>query len=121
MTMRARALMVGILLLAAPAFAADVDVRWTGSMSTPMGEVPVTFVFKAEGETLTGALIGMDGVDVPIANGKIDGNKIAYTVTVDFGGMTLELIYRGVVSATEINLDMEVFGMPFNLVVRKTN
>ena len=33
--------------------------------------------------------------------------------------MPLGMIYRGVVSASEIKLDMEVFGMPFPLVVKK--
>ena len=118
---RIRALLLAVVLLAAPAFAADVDGRWTGAMATPNGEVPVTFVFKAEGDRLTGALIGMEGREFPIANGKVDGDKISYSVTIDLGGMPLELIYRGVVSASEIKLDMEVFGMPFPLVVKKVN
>jgi len=119
--MRVRVLTLGIMLLAVPAFAADVDGRWTGPMATPMGEIPVTFVFKAEGEKLTGAMIGMDGNEIPIADGKVEGNKISYTVTLDFGGMALEMVYRGVVSAAEIKLDGEVFGMPFDLVVKKVN
>jgi hypothetical protein len=35
--------------------------------------------------------------------------------------MPLELIYRGVVSASEIKLDMEVFSMPFPLVIKKVS
>lgn len=119
MTNRVLALLLGIVLLAVPAVAADVDGRWTGPMSTPNGEIPVTFVFKAEGEKLTGAMIGMNGNEIAIANGKIDGNKISYSVTLDFGGMPLEMSYKGVVSAAEITLDGEVFGMPFQLVVKK--
>jgi hypothetical protein len=86
-----------------------------------MGEVPVTFNFKADGDKLTGSMLGMDGNEIPIANGKIEGDKISYTVTLDFGGMSLELIYKGVVAAGEITLDMEVFGMPFNFVVKKVS
>jgi hypothetical protein len=120
MTKQVFALMVALVLVAAPAFAEDVDGQWTGTLATPMGDVPVTFTFKAEGGgKLAGSMLGMDGTQIPIANGKIDGNKISYTVTLDFGGMTLELIYRGVVSPTEIKLDGEVFGMPFDLVVKK--
>jgi hypothetical protein len=114
-------LILGILLLAAPAFAADIDGRWTGPMVTPMGEVSMTFVFRAEGDKLTGSMIGMDGAEIAIANGKIEGDKISYTVTIDFGGMALEMNYRGVVTATEIKLDLDVFGMPFDLVVKKAN
>jgi hypothetical protein len=121
MTRHVRMLFLGILLVAAPAFAADVDGRWTGTMATPMGDVPITFTFKADGDTLTGSMLGMDGGEIPIANGTIEGDKISYTVTLDFGGMQLEMIYKGAVSKEEIKLDLEVFGMPFDLVVKKVN
>lgn len=121
MTMRVRALMLGIVLLATPAAAADVDGRWTGSLETPMGVVPVTFVFKAEGERLTGHMLGMEGMEIQITNGKIEGDKISYQVNIDLGGMPLELMYKGVVTSAEIKLDMEVFGMPFAFVVKKAN
>ena len=116
---RMAALILGLLLLAAPAFAADVDGKWTGTMSTPGGDFPITFNFKADGSKLTGSMIGMDGMEIPIANGKVDGNQISYTVTIDFGGNSLEMIYKGVVTPAEIKLDMSVFDMPFQIVVKK--
>ena len=119
MTMRMGALILGLLLLAAPAFAADVDGKWTGTMSTPGGDFPLTFTFKTDGSKLTGSMTGMDGMEIPITNGKVDGNQISYTVTIDFGGMALEMIYKGVVTPAEIKLDMSVFDMPFQLVVKK--
>jgi hypothetical protein len=116
---RIGALVVGLMLLASPLFAADIDGRWSGTLSTPGGDFPITFVFKAEGNTLTGSMLGMDGTPLPIANGKIDGDKISYTVTIDFGGMALEMIYKGVVKATEVQLEASVFDMPMALVVRR--
>ena len=91
----------------------------SGTMNTPGGDFPVGFVFKSDGAKLTGTMIGMDGMELPITNGKIDGDKISYTVTIDFGGMMLELVYKGVVTASEIKLDMSVFDMPFQFVVKK--
>jgi hypothetical protein len=114
------ALLVGLLLVAAPAFAADVDGSWTGTIATPMGDFPVAFTFKADGATLTGSMQGMDGAQLPIKNGKIDGNKISFSVSLDFGGMPLELSYAGVVSPAEIKFQGEAAGMPFELVVTKT-
>jgi hypothetical protein len=64
-------------------------------------------------------MLGMDGMEIPITNGKIEGDKISYTVTIDLGGMALEMVYKGVVTPTEIKLDMSVFDMPFELVVKK--
>src|SRR5688572_25361919 len=54
------AIVVGLMLLAAPAFAADVDGKWSGTVSTPMGDIPVGYEFKAEGTTLTGTTLGID-------------------------------------------------------------
>ena len=119
MTKRVCTLLLGIVLLAAPALAADVDGTWTGTLDTPMGAVPVTFDFKAEGDKLTGTMIGMDGMKIPLSNGKVEGDKISYVVNIDAGGMPLELAWKGVVTPAEIKADMEVFGMPFQVVLKK--
>src|SRR5687767_778797 len=100
------AIVVGLLLLAAPAFAADVDGKWTGTVSTPMGDLPVQYEFKADGTTLTGTTLGFDGGSIPIKNGKVDGDKISFTVTFDFGGMTLDLSYTGGGSAVVIKMSV---------------
>ena len=112
-------IVVGLLLLAVPAFAADVDGKWTGTVSTPMGDLPVQYEFKADGTMLTGTTLGFDGGSVPIKNGKVDGNKISFTVTFDFGGMTLDLSYTGVVSSSEIKMTGDFMGMPFEFTVKK--
>ena len=64
------AIVVGLMLLAAPAFAADVDGKWSGTVSTPMGDIPVAYEFKADGTTLSGTTLGIDGGSVPIKDGK---------------------------------------------------
>src|SRR5688500_16491812 len=117
--MKLGALVLVLLLFATPVFAADVDGKWTGSVTTPNGDLPVAFTFKAEGSALTGAMQGMDGAEIPIKDGKVDGANISFTVTLDFGGMPFELSYRGVVSAAEIKFTGEAAGMPFEFVVKK--
>jgi opacity protein-like surface antigen len=107
------------LMLAAPARAADVDGKWTGSLDTPMGAVQVGFNFKADGATLAGTTTGPDGSEIAIKNGKIDGDKITFLVSIDFGGMSLDLNYTGVVKKDSMELTLDVMGMPFNFVVKK--
>src|SRR5580704_11259865 len=102
--MRLRALVAGVLFVAVSAFAAGVDGKWSGSVSTPGGDFPVAFTFKADGAKLTGTMAGMDGMDIAIKDGKIDGDKIAFSITLDFGGMPFMLSYTGVVSADQIKL-----------------
>ena len=72
-----RAFVLALLLWAAPAMAADVDGKWAGTVSTPGGDFPVAFEFKADGTKLTGTTMSPDGSAVNIKDGKIDGNKSA--------------------------------------------
>ena len=108
-----------LMLVAAPARAATVDGKWTGSLDTPMGAVQVGFNFKADGAMLTGTTTGPDGSVIAIKNGKIDGDKISFMVSIDFGGMALDLNYSGVVKSDTVELTLDVMGMPFNFVVKK--
>ena len=110
---------LALLLAAVPARAADVDGKWSGSLDTPMGAVQVGFTFKADGTALTGTTTGPDGTELAIKNGKIDGDKVAFLISIDFGGMALDLNYSGVVKSDTIELTLDVMGMPFNLVVKK--
>jgi hypothetical protein len=110
---------LGILLVSTSAFAAPVDGKWTGMIDTPMGPVAVAFTFKADGAMLAGSTTGPDGAEAPIKNGKIDGDKISFSVDLDFGGMAFTLAYAGVVSPDLIKLTADFMGMPFEFVVKK--
>jgi len=110
---------LALMLVAAPARAADVDGKWTGSLDTPMGAVEVGFNLKADGTTLSGTTTGPDGSEIAIKNGKIEGDKISFLVSIDFGGMTLDLNYTGVVKPDQIAFTLDVMGMPFEFAVKK--
>ena len=114
-----RALVIALLLWAAPAMAGDVDGKWAGTVSTPGGDLEVAYDFKSEGPTLTGTTTSPDGSTVTIKDGKIDGNKITFNVSLDLGGMVIDISYTGVVSAEEIKLTAEFAGMPFEYSVKK--
>src|SRR5215472_5889740 len=105
-------MMFACVLAAAPARAADIDGKWTGSLATTVGPIQITFNFKADGATLTGTGAGPDGTELPIANGKIDGDRISFVVTIDFGRMTLDLNCTGQVSPDTVKLSVDIMGMP---------
>ena len=117
--MKIRVLVLAMLLMAAPAFAADVDGKWSGALATPNGDVTVAFEFKADGTALTGSTTGPDGSTLAIKNGKIDGTKITFVVTVAFGDMSFDIAYTGLVSPAEIKMSADFAGMPFEFVVKK--
>jgi hypothetical protein len=110
-----------VLLAGGSAFAADVDGKWSGNMSTPGGDVPVGFTFQADGATLNGTTTGPDGMEVKISDGKLDGSNLSFSVKIDFGGMPVVLNYKGVLSAGQIKFTLDVFGMPFEVTVKKVS
>jgi opacity protein-like surface antigen len=117
--MKFMAVALVLLVFACTAVAADVDGKWVGNVSTPNGDFPMSFTFKADGATLTGSMAGMDGMDNPIKDGKVDGANIAFSVDLDFGGQAVTLNYKGVVTAEEIKFEGEAGGQVFELVVKK--
>jgi hypothetical protein len=109
-----------LLVIGATAYAADVDGTWAGVVQGPMGDIPVSFTFKADGAKLTGTTSGLDGSPVQIMDGKIDGNTITFTVTFDFGGMPFMLSYKGIVAKEDIKMSGDAFGMPFEFALKKS-
>ena len=117
--MRFLTVVLGLMLFALFATAADVDGKWSGSITTPQGDFNVVFNLKGDGAALSGAMVGMDGKDNPIKDGKIDGNNISFSVDLDFGGQSVTLNYKGVVAQDEIKFDGEAAGQVFELTVKR--
>lgn len=78
-----------MIVSAKPVFAAtDVTGTWTGSLSTPDGNTfDLTFNLKQDSGKVTGTIQGPQGDPLSIDNGKIDGDKVTFTVS--FNGMTI--------------------------------
>ena len=89
-----------VTLTATLMFAADVTGAWKGEVKGPDGNsFQLTFNFKQDGAKLTGAVTGPGG-DIPITDGKIDGDKISFAVSVN--GVTIQ--HDGVISGDQIKL-----------------
>lgn len=80
------ALIAALALLALPVLAADVSGAWTGQIvfrSSPQQHV-IGFNLKADGSKLTGNFCinacGPNGHSLDIQNGKIDGDKVSFSV-----------------------------------------
>ena len=118
--MKIRALACALLLSAAPAFAADIDGKWTGSLDTPNGSFMLNYSFKADGAKLSGSTVnGMDGSQIPLKNGKIDGNMISFSLDLDFGQGPVTFNYTGVLAAGELKLHSDFMGMPIDFTLKK--
>ncbi len=107
---------VGLLLLAGFAFGADIDGKWSGTI-TGM-DMQVDFTFKADGNILTGTHI-VNGTSTPIKDGKIDGNNISFTVTLDMGGQESKIEHKGVISGDQIKMTYDMMGQPGEIILKK--
>jgi hypothetical protein len=89
-------------LLSLTALAADVTGKWTAQVPGRGGQTrQQTFNLKADGNTVTGTVSGRGG-DMPIAEGKIDGDTITFSQTMEFNGNSMKFVYKGTVSGDEI-------------------
>jgi len=89
-------------LLAVTAFAADVSGKWTAQVPGRGGQTrEQTFNLKADGSALSGTVSGRMG-DTPISEGKIDGDHISFSQTMEFNGNSVKLLFKGTVAGDEI-------------------
>jgi hypothetical protein len=95
-----------ITLSAIPALAANVTGTWTMEDKDPRdgNAVKATYVFKQEGAKLTGTIeISVGHEETSNLYGKVDGNKISFTVTFSDATYTL----NGTIEEDEMKLTMK--------------
>jgi hypothetical protein len=93
--------------------ATDVSGTWTGAMGGDNGGMQLSFTFKQDGTKLTGSVLTPQGGDpIAISDGKVDGDKISFTVVIQ-GGMTIS--HEGTLNAAgdEIKLTTKSEGGDF--------
>jgi opacity protein-like surface antigen len=113
--MRARHFLLAALLVAVTAaatFAADVTGTWTAEFDTQIGVQKYVFVFKADGEKLTGTAdaerMGQKQAQVPLEAGSVNGDQISFIEKLSFDGNALTVTYTGTVAGDEIKFSRSV-------------
>lgn len=82
--------------------AADITGKWTAQVPGRDGQTrETTFDFKVDGEKLTGTT-STPGGDVPLSDGTVKGDDVAFNVAMSFNGNDVKLIYKGKVAGDEI-------------------
>ncbi|MBM3786317.1 MAG: hypothetical protein FJW30_18310 [Acidobacteria bacterium] len=93
------------LSFALMALAADVTGKWVAQVPGRDGQTrETTYTFKADGAVLTGTMSGFQGNQINISDGKVDGDKIAFSVKMEFNGNAIEMKYSGIVAGDEIKM-----------------
>src|SRR5689334_2025547 len=102
-------LLLGSLLLATLALAADVTGTWSGSLkgNGPDGQDGgVTLVLKQTGTEITGTAGPTADHQMPIQKGKMEGDKIALEVPVGEGMFKFDLVLEGEHIKGDVNASM---------------
>ena len=109
--MKARTILLAVglaLAMAVVAAAADVSGKWTAEIPGRQGNTQQsTITLKADGEKLTGSMTGPGGNEIQIADGKVKGDEISFSTTMDRGGNTIKFAYKGKVAGDEIKFTRE--------------
>jgi hypothetical protein len=93
------------VFLAALLAAADVNGKWTGSVDTPDGAVPLTFNLTAKGEAVTGT-VTVAGPAADIADGKLEGDVVTFSFVTQYHGDAIKLLCKGQVTEDGLKMQM---------------
>ncbi|HEY3839713.1 MAG TPA: hypothetical protein VGL72_24245 [Bryobacteraceae bacterium] len=107
-------LLVFLLFAALTAFGADVAGKWKGTVGGQDGPREVVFVFEVHDGKLSGTALGPHG-DAPITEGKVDGDKINFTVATD----NFKAVLTGTVAGDEMKLSATVGDRTFDFPVKR--
>ncbi len=102
-----RRLMILTILLAIPVMAADMAGTWKATAEGPNGPMERTFVFKVDGNKLTGETTSSMFGKSTLEDGKIDGDSLSFTITLKFQDQEMKINYKGKVDGKEIKLTAE--------------
>lgn len=91
-----------VLGTALPALAADVTGTWKWSVERNGQTRETTLKLKQEGDKLTGTITGRENTEIQIEDGKVDGDKVSFKVTMEFNGNKFVRTYEGKVSGDTI-------------------
>ena len=101
-------LLCSLAIFAFSASAADISGNWKGTAETPNGTVERTFVFKVDGHTLTGETNSDRFGKSTIEDGKVDGDDVSFSLTVNVQGTEGKVVYKGKVEGDTIKFTVEL-------------
>jgi len=93
--------LLAVAVTSTAVFAADLTGTWSGEMPGQNGNTfHISYTLKQDGSKLTGSVKSPQGDLIQISDGKIDGDKLSFTLTVY--GTTIW--HEGTVSGETIKL-----------------
>ena len=81
--------------------AADVTGKWKGTL----GERETVLTLRMDGNAIAGTMSGAEGKEHPL-KGKLDGDKISFTVDSEWQGNPVKLVANGTFEGDEMKLNI---------------
>lgn len=82
--------------------APDVAGNWKGAFDFQGTSVPLTFHLAVAAGVVTGTVEGLPTTPAEIHDGKVEGDSVTFSVTTDYQGNAVKLVYKGKVAADGI-------------------
>jgi len=102
--------LLALFLLRLPALAHDVSGTWEFTVETDAGSGNPTFVFKQEGEKLTGTYSGLFGKAE--LTGTVKGDAIEFSFQVENAQVTGKHVYKGKVEGpSKMKGEVDIAGL----------
>jgi hypothetical protein len=93
---------------------ASATGTWKWTQSFGGNDQEIVLKLKQDGDKVTGTITGFQGDD-EIKDGKVDGEKVIFKVTRDFGGTTMITTYTCTISGEKLKGKQEtVFARDFD-------
>ena len=100
-----------LAVCALTASAADITGNWKATADMGGQALERTFVFKQDGTKLTGETTSQMLGKSTIADGKVEGDSVTFSISGDMQGQQMKMTYKGkIVSATEIKFTVDGLG-----------
>jgi hypothetical protein len=110
-----------MVIFACTASAADISGNWKGTAETPNGTVERTFVFKVDGHKLTGETNSDRFGKSTIEDGKVDGDDVSFSLTVNVQGTEGKVVYKGKVDGDTIKftVELQALGQTLEMIAKR--
>jgi hypothetical protein len=97
---------------------ADLNGKWAAVLNGPDGnQYPLNYTFKIDGDKLTGTL-ETTGVTVPIDSGKVNGNNLTFSVSVNGRPYAHKGIFYP--AADSVGMDIDFSGAKGHTTLQRT-
>ncbi len=87
--------------------------NWTLTINSPAGTMNAPLTLQVDKENVTGEISTPTG-NTNISNGRLNGNELSFTYSINFQGQPLTINAKGKIEGNSINGSMETMGTSFD-------